>query len=478
MDKKAVAKGFAWNVAFSVPAKLIFPIIGIVISRKVGTDALGVFFVIQALFMFVELLRDGGLGLTYIGDQNMTPEREATYAGTAVMSAFLFSVGLLIASPFLATFNRAPEMNSALLYIAFAVAIGGFITIPVNRLQRDAKFREAGFADFVATGVGYVVALTLALLHFGLMSLIIQLLVRVMLYTVLVIRWSGFVVPRFHVKDGLAIARQSAANLFSNLAYFVYTSFDYLLITRVFGKQVNGAYGTAFGFASKPVELVTGPLGRTMLIAFSRASQEPDKQRLLVVRTLGAVALFVFPLYAIIGAFGHELILWLYGKEFALGGGLLCILSLYLGSRAIGSLAGTALVSSGNARWNALSWIPGYAIVIAVVVFVRDPKVEQYVWALTLGAIAVYATNVLAVIVRLKLNREQLGMLGGRAVAALPSIGIIVGTRLLPLPAWLQLTLATVVGGLVQVMMVGYMLAQEPLLAARKGGLRRLLGLF
>ena len=176
MDKKAVAKGFAWNVAFSVPAKLIFPIIGIVISRKVGTDALGVFFVIQALFMFVELLRDGGLGLTYIGDQNMTPEREATYAGTAVMSALLFSVGLLIASPFLATFNRAPEMNSALLYIAFAVAIGGFITIPVNRLQRDAKFREAGFADFVATGVGYVVALTLALLHFGLMSLIIQLL--------------------------------------------------------------------------------------------------------------------------------------------------------------------------------------------------------------------------------------------------------------------------------------------------------------
>lgn len=462
MDKKTAAKGVAWNMAFAVPAKLIFPIVGIIIMRHVGSKDVGVYAVIATIFAVTELLREGGLGATYLADTKLDDARRSHYATVSIASALVFALILVLGRHLIAGFFDRPVVADALIWGAVCVAAGGLVTIPAVQLQRDVKFRELGTADFLATVASYAVALIMALKGYGIVALIAQLVVRVMLYTLLVLRAGVFVRPSF-ARESWMILGSSASNLLANLAVFIYTTFDYILVAKWVGDRPNGAYYAAFNVASKPVDLITTPVNRTIMVAYARAAGDTVRQADLWSRTVGGLALLTLPIYGLLGFYGPVIMELLYSKEFAMGGPVLSILAIYLGLRAFGSAAGSALVATGRPRIHTWAWVIGYVVAIAgLTVIHRAPTLNGIVWCLTAGIATVYLFLLLGAAKLMPPTREQRRVIVKRVGGGLGTVLVLGACRFLPAEGWLQLLVACVVGVPVHLFVMSKVLGGHP----------------
>lgn len=452
-----MSKGAAWLMLFSMVSKVIFPIIGIIITGQVGVKAVGTFGIAIALYTVTELFRDGGLAITYIADTEHQHGDERNYHGLAVMLGFFFALLTAVASGAVSRFYAVPEMSQALYWTATTMLIGSLASIPGSRLVKQARFREAGLADVVATGIGYSVALGLALTGFGLFALLIQMVLRGVVYLALVIRASGWIAPAFDLTVFGRLFRASFANLGANISYTVYTMADYAVIGKALGQSANGAYWVAFNIAAKPFDLITAPISRTMFVAFSRAVDQRDRQAHLFARTIAAVSLFAIPVYVLVGAHSNAIISILYPRGFEAAGPALGVLAYYLGFRSIGSAAGTALVACGRPGLHALSWLPGYAIAVAGIASVwANGTLIQFVEFLTYGAITVYVLNLLFAWATLRPNRQDAFMVGRSVASTLPAVGLVVAARWLPVAPWIQLLIG---GGLAVILHLGVLAA-------------------
>lgn len=441
---------------FSLVSKVLFPIVGIFITGRVGVDAVGVFGIVISLYTVTELFRDGGLAVTFISDAKNEHGSEGLYHGLAISLGLTFASLTVVCAPFAAAFYETPEMVSALRWTAISMVIGSLASIPGSRFVREAKFREAGLIDVFSAGVGYAVALALALLGYGLLALLIQMVLRGCVYLALTLRFAGWIRPEWRFGQFGRLLRLTMANLGANIAYTVYTMADYAVIGKALGQTANGAYWVAFNIASKPFDLITGPISRTMFVAFSREKDNPERQAHLLCRTLTAVLLFAIPVYVLIGVHADTIIGLLYPKGFTAAGPTLAILAIYLGSRSIGAPAGSALVACGRPMLHALSWTPGYIIAVTgIALNWSTGSLFDFVTYLTIGAVAVYATNLILAWRTLPPSKADWKVMARSLLSTAPAVGAIVGARALPLPAWGQLLAAGVAGSLVHVAVLG-----------------------
>jgi len=475
MDKKTAAKGVAWNMGFAVIGKLMFPLIGILIARKVGAAAFGVFAVVSTIFAFIELFREAGLGSSYLAEPNVDAERERTYAGVALGSALVFGLLLLAASAPLSRFFESPQIGPSLAMAALCTVVSGMVAVPANRLQREARFRDVGLADFGASLVSYAAALGFAIAGFGFASLVIQMVLRVFLFSGFVLAFSKYVRPKFE-RACWRLLRDSMANLASNLSYFIYTTFDYLLVKKTLGDRANGAYFAAFNVASKPVDLITGPIVRTLFIAFGRAAGDRARQAGLWTRATGFLGLVTLPIYGLLGFHAITIIDILYATDFAAAGPALRTLAIYLGVRAFGSMAGSALIASGFPKYSAAAWLPGYAVAGAGIWLAwQHLTLDAIVISLTSGIVATYTCQFAFAIWKLPPSAPQMKVmltrLGGGLVGA-ATVGL---TRFLPVAPWLQVVVGVGAGGVVHAMTCGWVMVGDWRRAFMPSGIRDIL---
>lgn len=245
------------------------------------------------------------------------------------------------------------------------------------------------------------------------MSLVYGMVCRSLLFSLM----SNIVAPAqwglpsgHHVKE---ILSKAVANMTTNIAFTVYTMGDYILVRTVLGPAANGLYTFAFNIANKPVEIVTGPLRQTMLVALSRDQDDPDRLSRNFGRAFGAALLLSTPVYAMIFFNAHAVIKIFPGAQFDNAVACLQILCAYLFMRSIATICSVALVSAGKERWTVYGWIPAYAVVITYLwahwplvpsgyIQALDPKaaatpvieaaLRVVVTGLTLGAVACYST--------------------------------------------------------------------------------------
>lgn len=473
MNRQEVARGFAWNVLFGFVNKALFPLIGIVIARELGPDQLGIYVTIAAVLSVTEIFRDAGLGVTYIADKD-AEEQEGIFVSLALVFGLIMGAALFLARGWLESVFRMPGLAWGLAMASIAVAMNGLATIPANKLQKQARFREAGFADTSATLLSYGVALPLVFTGYGFVGLVWQLLSRAILSLGFHLYLARIKPPSWNAENGKRILRLSVAAMLNNLAYTVYTLCDTALIAYLFGKKGAGLYGVAYNVAVKPLDFITFPLGRTLLVAFSQSSEDRARLAHIFCRSMAAVLLVSVPLYGFFVIFAEPIIVGLYSDSYDGAVAPFAMLSAYLFCRSFGNLAGNAVFALGRPSFNVFSWIPGYLICGIGLWINRESLtlVSATAW-ISGGAIAVYLVNTSFAFGLLKPARKDYEKISRSAVTGLASLAFMACAWLLPIGLWWRFGLGLSIGTLCQLLMVGISYGGSWSACLSKGGLKR-----
>lgn len=362
MNQSEAASGLAWNTLLALAAKVVLPIVGIIIARLIGPTEIGIFAIVAAVAGVVDIFRDAGLAQSFISEKDSDPVNDRAYGTLALLIAAILALATFSSRAWFAKVLHQPELEWGLTVISATFLISGFSTIPFAKLQREARFKEASLVEIAALVASYAVAAVLAFSGFGYRALVLQMLTRVVLLTgaAYVLAPVGFGALRKEFV--LPLWRRSTTILFGSVISSMYTLADNLLIARLFGSSATGLYATAFNVAMKPVELISWPLSRTMFVAYSRAQADMERLRHVFYKSVTGAALLTLPLYAFLLTQGSEVVLALYGTRFAGSGALLSILAIYLGTRSIGTLCGGVLIATRRTGLGNLAWIVGYAV--------------------------------------------------------------------------------------------------------------------
>ncbi|HYP38942.1 MAG TPA: oligosaccharide flippase family protein [Chloroflexia bacterium] len=373
--QQRAARGAVLISGLSLFQRLVTLPASIVLARVLTPTDYGIYAITGFIVAFFSIFSNVGFGAALI-QQNEPPSREdltTTFTVQMALVCGLTAIGFLIAEPASQAYQLSEEGVWLIRVLLLSLPLSLLRTIPALLLERELRFGRVSIIEAVETFSFYGTAVTLALLDFGTWSFIWATIVRGALGVGVALVLSPW-------RPGIGFSRSVAERLIRfGLPYqlrLALTFFRDALTPTVLGLLLGAAavgyINWAFAFALLPV-LLTGPLGRVMFPAISRAQNDPSLLKNMIERSLRLSAIVFFPVsFLMIGA-APEIVRYIYTEKWApaLPAFYLFSVSIWPGA-LLATLAFNVFNGMGHSKlalyliilYGALDWLIGVPLVL------------------------------------------------------------------------------------------------------------------
>lgn len=216
------------------------------------------------------------------------------------VAAILSAIALLVPwiRPHLSETYADPRLTPMLLVVALGVPLSTPAALLITRLRMHLRFADLSRVQFFSTVLRAVVAIGLAWLGFGPISLVWPLTA--------VALWEWWALHRltpmpltqlpFDAGQVRSLFREALRALTVGLGNYFVDKGNYMVIPALVGKAVVGVYSFGFEIMMQLAALISWNLQLVLMPALSRLNAEPERQRVAVVRALRAVTVISCPL--------------------------------------------------------------------------------------------------------------------------------------------------------------------------------------
>jgi O-antigen/teichoic acid export membrane protein len=293
-------------------------VIGVVLARLLQPEDFGLLGMAWIVMGFGAVFVYLGLGPALIQRRHLT-ERHIRVAFTvSAVAGVCISLAVMVAAP-LAAQALGDERVTPLLRVTSIILVCSGLQIPSQALlQRRLDFRRIFYVNVANSAVHGLTAIGLAVSGFGVWSLVCGMIAQrvgsLILYYVSVQHSIKPLIARNELKElasfGVGV---SLAQIFN---YFALQG-DYFVVGRVLGSSALGVYTRAYSLMQMPTQRFVGVLSRTLFPAVSIIQDDQRRFRSAYLRTLTMIAFITLPALLLLVITAPELIVGVYGKQWA-----------------------------------------------------------------------------------------------------------------------------------------------------------------
>jgi O-antigen/teichoic acid export membrane protein len=267
------------------------------LSRLLEPSDFGLIAMVFAITNFAMLIRDLGTGAAIVQRANLTRETILTaHWSNCVIGVLLGAVLSLAAMPIARFFNE-PAVQPLLQLLAVSFPILGSSTAHQALLERDSRFALLARIEITAVVAGFIVAVAAALAGFGAYSFVFQALAIAVVSALQLWLASDLRPSWFWGRDeARGLWRFSGHLLGFNLVNYFSRNADAMIIGRVLGPAMLGAYSVAYRLMLFPLQNLTFVAARALLPVMSRSQESNADLGQMYLRTLSVIAFFTAPL--------------------------------------------------------------------------------------------------------------------------------------------------------------------------------------
>ncbi|GAA4471126.1 lipopolysaccharide biosynthesis protein [Rhodococcus olei] len=342
----------------------------IILARLVGPEAFGIVALGAVYIGIVALLLDQGFSSALI----QRPTVEADMPGVVVTVNLAVGASLTVftiaIAPAWAAFMSTPELALVLVALSPSLLVRAASITPRALLQRRMEFRAIGIADVVAAMTGGALGVAVALAGASYWALVVQVVCTDVVLLVILLAVGAGRRPNLRWRRLREIAsfswRAFAAGLLINS---VSRNIDNLLVGRFQGPQALAYYGLAYRLLLLPVQLATTTVGTVLFPAFSRLADNLAALRIDMTRATRALAVLALPVMALVAAAAPQLVLLLFGNQWAPAIPIVQVLAMAGAVQAIYQPSTMPLVLGlGHARLNLrYAWLTTIVTTVGIV---------------------------------------------------------------------------------------------------------------
>ena len=301
------------------------------------------------ILQFATVLADGGFAAAIVQDRELDKSGLSTVFWIVLLIGIAFAIIGIVTAPLIAWVYGLPQLTTitCVLSLGFVISAGG--NVQRASMVRAMEFRRVSIVETVATVVGAVIALGLAVYGAGVWSLIAQHLARLAATTTMLWTMAEWR-PGFQF-DSSVIRRlwRFSANLtgFTAFNYWV-RNLDNFLIAKLWGQGQLGIYTRAYAIMLLPLQQIVSAVGSVMFPAFSRMQDDTARISTLYLRVSRCIALLTFPMMLGLMVVAEEFVTAFLGGQWKTMIPVLIVLCPVGALQSIGTLNGTIYKSVGR----------------------------------------------------------------------------------------------------------------------------------
>ncbi len=351
MRKSSLTNAIGWSFADQLILQIIRIAISAVLARLILPSEFGLLAMASSTLGIFVLFKNFGLGAAIIQKKEVSKNHLDSLFWFNIFLSVIVSIIILLSSPYIAEFYDEPKVKQIFYALALLFIIGSFSTIPDSLIRKQLRFKEFFIRNLAVLIFGGIVAIIAAYFGLGVWALVIRNYINLIFAIYInfkMVQWR----PSLHFKwnEILPYMKFSFPLFLDNvLNYFVRNS-DNILVGKQLGKTTLGYYNRAYGLMTMPLNKITFSVSRVLFPAFSRDQTNKEKIWSNYLKIIHLTAYVSFPLMLSLFLLADEIIIGLYGKNWAPSVPMFKGLALIGAIQTIGSYMGTVFQSIGKTK--------------------------------------------------------------------------------------------------------------------------------
>lgn len=345
---RALVSGVAWTAAAKWTTQLLGWASTIAVARMLSPDDYGLVGMATVYLGLVGLLSEFGLGASVVMLRDLSQAQIAQLNALAALLGLAASLVSCAAAPALGRFFGSDALPAVVAVMGTTFLIAGFRVVPQALLQKELRFELLAAFETAQALVLAASMVLFAALGLRYWTLVIGAVLSSVVATALPLLWRPhpFALPR--LSETRRAITVSTHLIVARLTWWAQTNADFLVVGKVLGQTVLGAYSLALAVASVPVEKVTAMVGRVTPAVFSVVQRDAAAMRRYLLRLTSGISLVTFPAALGLALVADDFVRVVLGAGWAGAVVPLRILAAYATLRSVTPLLGHVLTVTGG----------------------------------------------------------------------------------------------------------------------------------
>jgi teichuronic acid exporter len=261
--KQITVRALIWSFIDNIANLGINFVIGIILARLLSPHEFGLIGIITIFIAVGQAFISGGFGQALIRKKECTQSDYSTvFIFNLVVGVFFYLV-LFFSAGSISVFFNEPKLNLLVKVLAIGLIINALSIIQKTILTKRLDFKLQTKISIIASVVSGIIAITMALLGYGIWSLVVRILVSFALNSLLLWYWNNWrPLLLFDKRSFNELFSFGSKILLSGLIDTFYQNIYYLVIGKYFSAVELGYYTRADQFQALPSQNLQGVIGR------------------------------------------------------------------------------------------------------------------------------------------------------------------------------------------------------------------------
>ena len=325
----------------------------VVLSRLLAPAETGLYSVAAALINIAQSIREFGVSNYILQERDQTRERIALATGISVLMGGLLAVIFILCASPIASFYGDPRLAPIVQVLSLNFIVVGFAAITAARLQRDMRFRSFMYVSICGNLTNGVVAIVVAALGYGAISLAWGSLAGV------VVTLTGHYI--ILGRDGMI--RPSLRNYRSLLSFGLYSTGTGLLVGlserapdlllgRLINMEAAGLFSRGNGLVMLFRSALTNAVAPVVASSLAMLHRQDQDARTQLLRIFSYLTVVGYPLLSLLAILAYPIIVILFGRQWIPSVEVAQILCFGGALALVGNVCQTYLDATGAVRLN------------------------------------------------------------------------------------------------------------------------------
>ena len=295
--KKQTISSLIWTACQKFGTLFLSFFGNLVLARFLTPNDYGLVGMLTIFISLSEVFIDSGFGSALIQKDNVTEIDYSTVFWINVSISIFCYLILYITAPFVEKFYEMDLLKEILRVKGIVLIIQSFRIIQTTKLTKDLNFKTLSIVYFICTLISTIVSIILAILGFGVWSLVVKTLLESSLKTIILLivgKWKPLF--KFSIKSFKSLFSYGGVMLLTSIVLRLYSSAQSLIIGKCFSAKELGLYTQATKLEDVPTTAMEGVVNQVTFPVFSRIKDEKEIIHKALKRVLINLSYISFPL--------------------------------------------------------------------------------------------------------------------------------------------------------------------------------------
>lgn len=323
----------------------------LVMARILSPADYGLMALAMVVIGFVGFFNEVGIGSAIVQKPKLSEAEVNGCFAIAMMASLVLFGGTVASSGLIAHFFGNDSLRPIIAVLSVAFVLGAVGTVPMAFLRKEMHFKAIAGISILAVVVQSAVCLVLALMGWGVWSLVWGFVVSSTIQSL----GAFYLSPwrprgRYGIREAADLVFYGLHVTSTRVFWYLYTNADKVIIGKLLGDKALGVYDMAFSLATLPSSQITTLATNVASPLFSKLQHDLPRLSSVIIKLTRGVAYATYP--ALVGMLvcSRELIAVVLGPKWIdvlIPFSALCLMGLI---KSVDPLLSQVLIGTGNAK--------------------------------------------------------------------------------------------------------------------------------